>query len=1088
MEFKILGPLELRTADKPLHPGTARHQKVLAALLLAADQVVPLNRLVNAAWHEDPPATAKKQARNIVSDLRRVLNGTAAADLLTAGQSGYRLSVDAEALDALVFDDRVSRARRNAAENRRRAAVTEFRTALALWRGTALAGLDSPALAPQQNALDEKRLAALEECFNLELALGRHHALSVELVQWVAEYPLRERLTRLFMLALYRSGRQAEALRAFQNVRGVLIEQLGIEPGEELQHLHQRILTRDAVLSPSPTSPAPTSPEPSLSSASPAPSSPPASPAPGPTSASSTPVESSASSAPEPSPASSSTCAHFLPRDITDFTGRSAELDRLFSVLPADGKGTEAVVIGAIDGMAGIGKTALAVHAAHRMADRYPDAQLFVDLHAHSPEQEPISAAAALDTLLRAVGVPSEMIPGGAEERAALWRARLAGRRAVVVLDDAASAAQVRPLLPGAPGCVVLITSRRRLADLENAHALSLDVLSPDEAAALFTGVVGDARAAAAPEGVKEVVRLCGRLPLAVRIAAARLRTRPAWDLAHLIERLRHEHRRLGELAVGDRGVAAAFALSYQHLTGDQQRLYRTLGLHPGADFDTYTAAALAGMTFDEADRLLQRLVDVHLLQQRTADRYRFHRLLRLHAVHLANVEDHEKDRRAALTRVLDHYRHTAALAVNSAVCYDQYYWPRIPAATTPAPHFADFDQAVAWLETERANLISAATHAAEHGWPAHIADLANALWCFIEHRCSYDEAIGLYTHALESARGAGDREHESQALHYLGLFHRHRGCNEQALTHYEQALTLAGETGNRLLQGRILGNLGATLWYLGRGDDALDRYGRALTLAREIGDLALQSNALEGVGSVYKQQGRYEQSIAHYRQSLALTRDNGNRRHEPFVLCELAGVHGRMGRYDEALDHLHQALDLARATASRLLEGSALCELGAVYGRTERHDQALDHLHQALDLARATANALLEGSALCELGGVYGRTERHDQALDHLHQALDLARATANRPLETETLNNLGETVRRTGDPNSARAHHQEALAVAVEIGDRYEQARAHDGLARAHHDLGRHQHAGRHRRQALAGYTALGVPDAERVHAPTR
>ncbi|WUH98351.1 tetratricopeptide repeat protein [Spirillospora sp. NBC_00431] len=1060
MEFRILGPLELRAADKPLRPGTARHQKVLAALLLAADQVVPLSRLVNAAWHEDPPATANKQARNIVSDLRRVLNGTAAADLVTAGQNGYRLSVDADALDAHVFDDRVSRARTDAAEKRSRDAVSEFRTALALWRGTALAGLDSPALAPQQNALDEKRLAALEECIDLELALGRHHALSVELVQWMAEYPLRERLTGLYMLALYRSGRQAEALRAFQDVRGVLIEQLGIEPGQELQLLHQRILTRDAPLS-LPTPPAPSSPAP-------------ISPAPVPSPATST-----------PPPASSTACANFLPRDITDFTGRSAELDRLFSVLPADGRHAEAVVIGAIDGMAGIGKTALAVHAAHRLADRYPDAQLFVDLHAHSPEQEPISAAAALDTLLRAMGVPGEMIPGGAEERAALWRARLAGRRVVVVLDDAATAAQVRPLLPGTRGCMVLITSRRRLADLESAHALSLDVLSPDEAAALFTRIVGDTRASADPDGVREMVRLCGRLPLAVRVAAARLRTRPAWDLAHLIDRLRHERRRLGELAVGDSGVVAAFALSYQHLTADEQRFYRMLGLHPGADFDTYTAAALAGMDLDEADRLLQQLMDVHLLQQRTADRYRFHRLLRLHAGHLANVEDHERDRRAALTRMLDHYRRTAALAVNFAVCYDRYYWPIIPPATTPAPNFADFDEAVEWLETERANLVSAATYAAENGWAAHIADLTNTLWCFIEHRCGYDEAVNLYAHALESARRAGDREYESQALHYLGLFHRHRGRNEQALAHYEQALTLARDAGNRVLQGRILVNAGSTLWYLGRGDDALDRYGQVLTLASEIGDLALQCNALEGVGSVYKQQGRYDQAVTHYSRSLVLTQDSGNHRHEPFVLCELASVYGRIGRYSEAFNHLHQALDLARTTASRLLEGSALCELGSVYSRTRNYDQALDHLHQALNLARATANVPLEGSALCELGDVYSRKRNYDQALDHLHQALDLARATANRPLENETLNRLGETAHRTGDP--ARAHHQEALDIATEIGDRYEQARAHDGLARAHHDLGHHREAREHRQQALTGYTELGVPDPDKTYTHT-
>ncbi|TDD76488.1 AfsR/SARP family transcriptional regulator [Actinomadura rubrisoli] len=1035
MNFKILGPLEIWGADKRLHPGTARHQKVLSALLLAADQVVPVSRLINAAWDEDPPATATKQARNVVSDLRRVLNGTGAADLVTAGQGGYRLSVGPGALDAFVFDDQVTRARKHAVDQRIDAAVGEFRAALALWRGPTLAGLDSPALAPQRIALDEKRLAVLEECTHLELTLGRHHALSAELVSWVAEFPLRERLVGLYMRALYQSGRQAEALRAFQEARRVLIEQLGIEPGKELQHVHQQILTGDAeIVSPS-----------------------------------NSPAE----------------ARHFLPRDIADFTGRTAELERLFSALPADGEPARAVVISAIDGMAGIGKTTLAVHAAHHLADRYPDAQLFVDLHAHSAEQDPVSASTALDTLLRALGVPGERIPEGVEKRAGLWRAQLAGRRAVVVLDNAAGAAQVRPLLPGTPECAVLITSRRRLVDLEAAHPLSLDVLPSDDATALFTRVIGDTRALADSQDVQEVVRLCGYLPLAIRVAAARLRTRPAWGVAHLIERLRHEQRRLGELAAGDRGVAAAFALSYRYLTGDQQRLFRLLGLHPGADFDTHTAAALADVTLEQADRLMEQLVDVHLLQQPTADRYRFHQLLRLHAVHLADIEEGEAERRAALTRAFDHYRHTTGLAMNAAVCYNQPYSPSMPASTTPAPHFADFDQAVAWLETEWPNLVTAATYAAEHGWPLHVADLANRLWCYIEHRCSYDEAVVLYTSALQSARDNGDREHESQALHYLGLFHRRRGRGDQALAHYGQALTLARDTGNRILQARILGNLGPALRYLGRADDALVHYGQALTLARDIGDLALQCGVLKGLGSVYRQQGRYDQAVTYYKQSLALTRDVGNHRHEPVVLCELGGVYGRIGRFDEALVHLHEALDMARASASRLLEGSALCELGGVYGRTGRHDEALSHLHEALDLARATANSLLEGSALCEIGDVCGRTGRYDEALSHLGQAVDLACGTANRPLENEVLNRLGETVRRTGDPNRARAHHQEALAIAGEIGDRYEQARAHDGLAHAHHDLGHHRQAREHRRQALAGYTDLGVPDAGKIRA---
>ncbi|QXJ21417.1 tetratricopeptide repeat protein [Actinomadura graeca] len=1032
MEFGILGPLEIRKDGQLLDPGPARHQKVLTAFLLSANRVVPVSRLIDVAWYENPPATARKQVRNIVSDLRRLLNGTGEAGLMSAGQTGYRLRVDTGALDASLFDDRVARARRHAADRQTGDAVAGFRAALALWRGSALAGLDSPALEPQRALLEEKRLTVLEESADLELTLGRHHRLSTELAQWVREYPLRERLTGLYMLALSRAGRQAEALQAFQQARRVLVDHLGIEPGAELQRSHQQILAGEAGLA-----------------------------------------------AP---PARGS--HHFLPRDITDFTGRTAELERLRSALPADGHAAGAVVISAIDGMAGIGKTTLAVHAAHRLTDRYPDAQVFIDLFAHTAEQEPLGPAAALETLLRAMEVPSEKIPEGVEERAALWRAQLAGRRALVVLDNAASAAQVRPLLPGTPGCLVLITSRRRLPDLEAARTLSLGVLSPEDAAALFTRVAGDTRPPGDPRDVQEVVRLCGYLPLAIRIAAARLRARPVWDLAHLIERLRQK-RRLTELAVGDRDVAAAFALSYQHLTRDQRRQFRMLGVHPGGDFDAHAAAALADVGLDEAARVLEHLVDVHLLEQPHADRYRLHDLLRLHAVHLSDGEDSEADRQAALTRTLDHYRHTAALAVKAVDCHDQPYLPSIPASSTPAPSFADPDEAVAWLEAERPNLVAAATHAAEHGWPAHVADLSNTLWCYFEHRGGHDEALRLYTHALTSARDTGDRDLEGHALHYLGLFHRHHGRNDQALVHYEQALTLACDTGDRTLRGRILGNLGPTLWHLGRGEEALVHYRQALAAARDTGDFALHCGALEGLGSLYRRQGRHDDAISHYERALDLARDIGDRRREPFVLNELGGVYGRIGRHEEAFAHLNRALDLAQPIASRLLEGLALYELGAIYGRVGRCEEAVAHLRRALDLARETANGLLEGSALCELGTAHARLGDDEEAAARLREALDLARETANRPLETEALNGLGEAARRTGDPGRALTRHQDALALAGEIGSRYERARALDGIARAHHGLGHRRQAAERWTQALAAYTELGVPEAEEVRA---
>ncbi|WP_230420864.1 AfsR/SARP family transcriptional regulator [Actinomadura soli] len=947
------------------------------------------------AWEENPPATAKKQIRNIVSDLRRTLTGSGEAGLVPVGQDGYRLQVAGDALDISVFDHLVTRARRYAADHRIEDAVTEFRAALALWRGPALAGLDSPSLEPQRAVLDEKRLAAVEELADLELTLGQHHKLSTELTQWVTEYPLRERLTGLHILSLYRAGRRAEALQVFQEARRVLIDNLGTEPGAELQRIHQQILTGDADLA----APRDSHPDP----------------------------------------------RHFLPRDITDFTGRTSELERLFSALPVAEDAAKAVVISAIDGMAGIGKTALAVHAAHTLTDRYPDAQIFIDLDAHTADREPLSPASALDRLLHALQVPREKIPEGAEERSALWRAELAGRKALVVLDNAASAAQVRPLLPGTPDCLVLVTSRRRLADLEAAHTLSLDVLPLGDATALFTRIAGDAHALVDPQAVREVVRLCGYLPLAIRIAAARLRTRPVWSVTHLIERLHHERRRLTELAVGDRDVAAVFALSYHYLTGDQRRLFRLLGLHPGADFDTYTAAALADLTLDEADRLVEQLVDFHLLEQRTACRYRFHELLRLHAVHLADGEASETERHAALSREFDHFRHTAGLAMDTVACSDRFYRSSIPASTTPAPAFADEEQAIAWLETERHNMVAVAVHAAEHGWPSHVADLSNTLWCYFEHRGSHEEALSLYTYALTAARGTGDCDLESHALHYLGLFYRHRGRNDEALAHYEQALTLAEDTGNRILRGRVLADLGSTSWHLGLGNEALTRYQQALKAARETGDFVLQAKALEGLGSVHRAHGRYDRAVTHYEQALTLARDTGDVRRPPLVLSGLGGVYGQLGRYEEAFEHLRQALDLAHTTASRLYEGSALCEVA----------------------------------------GVYSRVGRYEAAFEHFRQALDLARAIANRPLEDEALNGLGETARRAGDQNRALTHHQEALSLAGEIGDPYGRARALDGLAHAHHDLGHHRQAIENWQQALAAYTDLHLPEADKVRA---
>ncbi|MFC7615136.1 ATP-binding protein [Actinokineospora soli] len=458
--------------------------------------------------------------------------------------------------------------------------------ALALWRGDPLAGVAGSAVVDRVRAgLAQERLAVTEEWAERELELGRHREILGELTALCAEHPFQEKLVGLLVLTLHRCGRQAEALQRYEECRRLLADSLGVDPGDELRAAHERILRADADA---------------------------ARPAPEPT-------------RPRRRPST-------LPFDIPDFAGRAAEVDRLLGTTTARG----AVVT--IDGMAGVGKSATAVRVAHRLAERYPDAQVFVDLHGFTPSREPVPPAAALDTLLRSVGVPAGEIPAELDHRVAAWRAEMAGRRAVVVLDNAIDAAQVRPLIPGAPGCVVIVTSRKRLPTLEGAVALSLDVLPADDARALVEGVVGPAPGERA--ALDELAELCGRLPLALRIVAARLRHRPQWTVADLVDRLRSEQQRLEELRVDDHDLAAAFALSYRHLDTDQQRVFRLLGVHQGADIDAHAAAALTGLPLRRAADLLDELVDHHLLEQRTRGRFGFHDLLREHAHTLLSDED----------------------------------------------------------------------------------------------------------------------------------------------------------------------------------------------------------------------------------------------------------------------------------------------------------------------------------------------------------------------------------------------------------------------------------------------------------------
>ncbi|MEE1927335.1 AfsR/SARP family transcriptional regulator [Streptomyces sp. TRM 70351] len=623
VELRILGPLELEVDGRRVPLRGTKHQIVLGALLTAECRRVSVSRLIDAVWGEAPPSTGGKQIRNAVSDLRNLLGASGAT--IRAVTDSYQLDV----VDADVDADRFHRLLAGARDHQRAGdtarAVEAFRAALALWTGPALSGLDTAVLQAQAAALNEKRLTALEDCAQLELELGRHQSLAGELSAWAAEHPLRERIVAPYVLALYRAGARAQAFAVYERTRRTLAESLGLSPGPELLDAHRQMLREDTDTPP--PRPAPAGP---------------------------------------PRPVRDT-----LPPDLPYFVGRTRELAELLDAA-AGGQETGTTTAGtagrrviAIDGMGGVGKSVLAVRAAHRLAPHYPDGRYFLDLRGHAADHDPLTAVEGLGRLLRADGVPEAEIPPSAEDRTVLWRQRLAGRRVLLVLDNAAFPEHISPLLADGPDCLTLVTSRRRLplTVLCPARIISLDMLAPDEARRLFRALVGDRHPAPEPHLLDAVLRHCGHLPLAVSAAAARLRHRPSWPLAHLAARLADPERRLAELQTEHGGLAGCFEASYRHLCVEQQRLLRLLGTSPDRWTDAESAAALLGRTMAVAERLLETLVDEHLLELHGPGRYRMHELVKVYCAGMPELLGPPGRREGAHRRARDRAPRTLTAA-----------------------------------------------------------------------------------------------------------------------------------------------------------------------------------------------------------------------------------------------------------------------------------------------------------------------------------------------------------------------------------------------------------------------------------------
>jgi DNA-binding SARP family transcriptional activator/tetratricopeptide (TPR) repeat protein len=990
VQFRVLGEVEVHVAGAPMPIRGARLLTLLAVLLVEANRPVTADQLVERVWGTvRQPARPANALQTQVTLLRRALVPVADVSIEWQAVSGYRLAVDDSTVDVHRFHSLIDQAR-TADADRSASLLTD---ALGLWRGSPFAGLESTWLAETRAALGRQRLAAQIQLNDLHLRQGRHVALLPSLTDLADEHPLDEHLAGQLMLALYRSGRASDALDHFHQVRHRLNEELGTDPNAALKQLHQRMLNQDRELD--------LVGEPAQHD----------------------------TTAPVP---------RQLPAAPSAFTGRAAELAALTSAVDSVTDGGP-VVISALAGPGGIGKTWLALHWAHQNLHRFPDGQLFVDLLGFSPDKPPLPPATAVRGLLDAFGVAPGRIPADPDAQAGLLRSMVAGKRMVVLLDNAADATQVTPLLPGSASCTVLVTSRRHLTGLVARHGarhLSLDVLTEAESRAMLSGRLGAGRVAAEPAATDELVAYCGGFPLALSIVASRAATNPDLSLATLAAELRDA--RLDALDTDDPAASLPVVLSWswRTLTPEQAAVFKLLGVAPGLDIGLAAAASLTGLSEDHARTLLRSLEQASLLRQETANRYRMHDLIRRYAADQAEATNV----RAALSRLIDYYLHMAANASDVA-----YPHGKLPRPHTPAVPFTDTDQALAWLDAERPNLVAVTVYAATHGWPREAIRLAEILYRYLNTCAHHHDGLLVHEHGLRAAAEAQDQAAEAAALNNLGHVHLRWGNYNEALDQHNRALALTRAIGDHAGEAKTRNNLGVLYWRLGRYAEALDQYEHSLALARSAGDRAAEADALDIMGLVHQQQGHCERAYSYHRQALVIHREVGN----------------------------------------RTGEANSLDDLGLAYCRAGDYEQAISHHRQALAVYRQIGNRTGEADALDGLGIAHLRFGHQTTAWGFHQQAVAIYRELGNRTGEASAHNGLGATCHATGRFHEAISHHNSALRLAIDVGVRHEQARAISGLGDAHLALGDNATARRQWQEALSLYSELGAPEGDALRA---
>ncbi|MEU4618514.1 BTAD domain-containing putative transcriptional regulator [Actinoplanes sp. NPDC023801] len=945
-------------------------------MLLRPRRIVGLGELTEAVWGTAPPATVRGQVQTCISRLRRLLP----PDAIITDPAGYGIDVADGDLDSERFLALVETARSAPDGGDARAA---YRQALELWRGPACAEIEAPGVRQAAAMLDERHALAIEDAIDLELAAGRARELLGELTAQVERFPLRERLRGQLMLALFRSGRQADALAEFRRARDVLSEELGIEPGRELQELHRDILVG-------------TVPE----------------------------------VAPVVIPADPvrQVPVHCLPRSVPDFTGRAGLVDRLLAGAVATERGPAIVVI---DGMAGSGKTTLALHLAGLLGDRFPDAHLFVDLQGHS-EHDPVDPSAALLVLLRQLGLPADGIPPALVDRIGLWRTELARRRALVIFDNAGSSAQVAELLPTSPGSVALVTSRRRLAGLDGVNPESLPVLAQEEAIALLERIVGE-RVREDPEASAEVVRRCGGLPLAVRLAGARLAHRPRWRVADLLRRLGESA--LPELAAEDRTVASTFALSYGQLSEGTQRFFGLLGLYPGMSLDAPAAAALSGSDLDCARELLDELVDVHLIEEPEPGVYRLHDLLREFAAALAGQLS-EPERQQALLGLLDLETHAAVASCFSASR------PSLDEEFKHVPHrrpelAAAIADPFARLERQRADLSAFVEAAARSEHPQYAWLLPRAAWCLLFYR-GYTEDVGvLHERGLAVAQRSGDETAVAMMVNGLASYHYRCGEYDTARKYVLIAVRAAEKRGDLRIMANKLGNL-ATL------DIATSRFAEAVETSQRAGRIAaLGRSRIIGMAALFQLSNAY-QHLGNYAEALRLDRirllsgdirDNAHQQAGSLLNIQRSKRRLGLATAPAAQRYVEVALRLILRQGIAVLEADARTELGTVLAEQGDFESAVVQHRLAVEIADRVGEVRYAAEHLHDYAVTLLRSGDDQAALASFERSLRLARQARQPYSIARALAGIGDCV-AGGDPDRARRLWSEARGMFEEMG----------------------------------------------------